>query len=702
MSDQIIRVGLIGAGYIARWHGDAVRACANANVVAVCDVSQSAADELAAVYCAQVFTSVDDMIAANVCDAVHILTPPQLHRDLAVQCLQGGLHTFVEKPFALSLEDTLAITDVAKQSGRKVGVGHNFLGLPSYQRMKAAFDGGRLGKVASAEFNWNFPLAPLRSGPFGLWMLREPKNLLLELSPHLFAFAVDLFGPVEILHLELGKPVELSGGGTRHQSWRILARAGDVDLTFNLTLAETMDDRSVILRGSSGIARLNYAADTLVTTMENGTDIVLNPFVYQASQSWQHMREGLVNLGRHIVSLNRKSAYGMSFANTVESFYTSLKDGSDIDQRFSGQAAEQVMQGINDAIFLMPNKGVEPVHAKIKAKKPKPTVLVIGGTGFIGRHLTRALVASGRDVRVLSRGRSGPFADIADHVELFSASLKDPAGLRAAMQGIDAVFNLAKSVDTTWEGCLQNDVAVSVGIAQAALDSGVKRFVYTGTIASYDMSDPDQEITENTGFAADMSDRNLYARSKAACEARLLEIHKNDGLPLVIARPGIVVGAGGPLQHWGIGRWQGAGTVKIWGNGCNKLPFVLIDDVCDGLIRMLEVDAAVGQSFNLVGERMLTGRDYFDAIHETLGAKIDVRSGSLLAMYLADGVKFALKKYALRRAGVIRPSWRDWKSRAHYSPFRINHPKAVLNWKPTANRAEFVRKAITEAGLFGF
>ena len=702
MSNKTIRVGLVGAGYIARWHGDAVRASSEADVVAVCDVSQGAADELAAVYGARAFTSLDEMITAGVCDAVHILTPPQLHRDLAVQCLQGGLHTFVEKPFALSLADTRAITDAAKQAGRQIGVGHNFLGLPSYQRMKEAFDTGRLGKVASAEFNWNFPLAPLRSGPFGLWMLREPKNLLLELSPHLFAFAVDLFGPVEIRHLELGKPVELSGGGTRHQSWRILARAGDVDLSFNLTLAETMDDRSVTLRGSSGIARLNYAADTLVTTVENGADIVLNPFVYQASQSWQYMREGLVNLGRHIVSLNRKSAYGMSFANTVESFYTSVRNGSEIDKRFSGHAAKQVMQGIEDTIALMPNKGVEPVPATTASRKPKPTVLVIGGTGFIGRHLTRALVASGRDVRVLSRGRSGPFADIADHVELFSASLKDPVGLRAAMQGIDAVFNLAKSVDTTWEGCLQNDVAVSVGIAQAALDQGVKRFVYTGTIASYDMSDPAKEITEDTGFAADMTDRNLYARSKAACEARLMEMYKKDGLPLVIARPGIVVGAGGPLQHWGIGRWQGAGTVKIWGDGRNKLPFVLIDDVCDGLIRMLDVDAAVGQSFNLVGERMLSGRDYFDAIHETLGARIVVQSGSLLGMYIADGVKFALKKYALRRAGVIRPSLRDWQSRAHYTPFRINHPKAVLNWQPTGDRAEFVRKAVTEAGLFGF
>jgi len=702
MSNNNIKTGLVGAGYIAGWHGDAIKAIKGVDVAAVCDVSQSSAEALGQVYGVPAFTSLDDMIAANVCDAVHILTPPQTHKDLAITCLQAGLHTFIEKPFALLHKDAQTITSTGREMGRCVGVGHNFLGLPAYRRLKTAYQNGKLGCVSSAEFNWNFPLSPLRAGPFGLWMLREPKNLLLELSPHLFAFAVDLFGAPEILHLELGKPIELPGGGTRPQSWRILARVGDVDLTFNLSLVETMDDRSVTVRGSSGIARLNFAADTLVTTIDNAADIVLNPFVFEASHAWQHLREGTVNATRHIVSLNRKSAYGLSFGNMIESFYHSVKTGTSMDDRFSGRSAEKVTKAIEDTIALMPNKGIELARKKVKARTFKPTVLVIGGTGFIGRNLTRALVATGRDVRVLSRGRTGPFADLGGQVEIFSTSLKDPECLRTAMQGIEAVYHLAKSVDTTWEDCLQNDVGVTKAIAQAALDQGVKRFVYTGTIASYDMSDPNCVITEDTGFDTDMSDRNLYARSKAACEACLTEMHQKDGLPLVIARPGIVIGAGGPLQHWGIGRWQGTGAVKVWGQGRNILPFVLINDVSDGLIRMLDVEDAVGQSFNLVGEPVMTARDYFDAIYETFGARIRVHSGGMYGLFLADGVKYGLKRYVLRRRGVTRPSLRDWKSRGHYSPFRIDHPKQVLGWAPEQDRDVFVQKAIAEVNLFGF
>ena len=116
---------------------------------------------------------------------------------------------------------------------------------------------------------------------------------------------------------------------------------------------------------------------------------------------------------------------------------------------------------------------------------------------------------------------------------------------------------------------------------------------------------------------------------------------------------------------------------------------------------MIDADAAVGQSFNLVGDRMLSGRGYFDAIHRSLGARIRVSSGNLYAFYASDAVKYALKKYALRRPGVIRPSLADWKSRAHFSPFANDKPKEMLGWTPEPERDRFIEKAITDANLFG-
>jgi len=696
--NQPLRIGLIGAGYIATWHADAIASQKGAELVAVCDLSASAAQALAQPRGAVAYTSLDKMITDGNLDAVHILTTPPSHAPLARQCLEAGLHVLVEKPVALDASEARALADLAERKGRIFAPGHNFLAVPSYARLKTAIARGDLGRITSATINWHLPLAPLRSGPYGMWLLQSTPNLLFELGPHLAAFATDLFGPVEIDAVSLGKYIELESGGTRPQSWRILGRAGEVDVTITLSLVETADDRSVQVTGSAASAHLDYAQDSLIVAGDNTSDIIVNPLRKQISLAGQHMREGLVNLGRQAGSLNRKSPYGLSFQGVVAAFYTAIRSGQP-DPRFSGAAAVQVTELLDQIRVRLPEDVVVPFTP---ARKPNPKALVIGGTGFIGRHLVRSLVAKGHDVRVVSRGRTGPFDDLADRVELVSVPLQDATKLAEAMRGVDWVFHLAKANESTWEAALQNDVGVTKAVAKAALQAGVERLVYTGTIASYDMSEEQRTITEATSFANDMRDRNIYARSKAASEAVLLEMYRDAGLPVTIARPGIVVGRGGPLQHWGIGRWHGAGAVRIWGHGKNTLPFVLAEDVADALIRMADNDRAMGESFNLIGEPMLSARGYFEAIREATGARIRVVPGSIAAYFLVDWVKYALKRYALGKKDAVRASYRDWKSRAHFSGFDNRKPKDILGWQPEESEKDFVRKGIAEANLFGF
>ncbi|GGH23106.1 Predicted dehydrogenase [Cribrihabitans marinus] len=700
MTDTAIRIGLIGAGYIAGWHADAITATDGLDLTAICDRAPGAAQALAERHGARAFDDTDELLASGLCDAVHVLTPPDSHAELAIRCLQTGHHVLVEKPVALSATEAARIEAAAQAADRRFHCGHNFLGLPSYERLRKQLADGALGRISGAEIRWCYPLPPLRSGPFSLWLLREPRHLALEFGPHLMAFANDLFGPVEVEHVSLGKPITLPGGVDLPQSWRITARAGDVDLTLILSLVETVDDRSLTLRGSTASARLDLAADTLVIDAENASDLVVNPARRQAALAWQHLRNGAAKAAVQLVSLNRKSPYPLSFRGMMNGIYGPLRADAAPDSRFAGATAEPVMGALDQLIAKAGLPGATPPRKA--ARKPDPDALVIGGTGFIGRALTRELVARGRDVRVLSRGKTGPFADLPEQVETVAVDLRDSDGLARAMAGIDTVWNLARSVDDSWEDCLANDVAVTERIGRAALSAGVRRLIYTGTIASYDMSDPDEVITEATGFAEDMSDRNLYARSKAECERRLLALHRTKGLPVTIARPGIVLGRGGPLQHWGIGRWHGAGAVRIWGDGRNPLPFVLIEDCVDALIRMGEADGIEGESFNLVAPPMLGAQAYFDAIEDRLRARIRVSRGNLRLLFAADAVKHALKTRVLRREGLTRPSLRDWLSRAHLSRFDSTFAQDRLGWQPVTDRETFLRKAIDEANLLGF
>ncbi|MCL3881772.1 NAD-dependent epimerase/dehydratase family protein [Marivita sp. GX14005] len=702
MASSKMRVALIGAGYIADWHADALRATDGVEIAAVCDPSKPAAEGLSRRLGVPAFTDLGDLLDAGLCDAAHILTPPQLHHAITLRCLRAGLHVLVEKPVATSCSEAAEMLAAAEENGVRFHAGHNFMGLSAYRRLRSMLSQGDLGRVSSAEVHWCLPFAPLRSGPYGIWPLREPKNLLLELGPHLAGFVVDLFGPPEIEAVHLSKPVDLPGDDTRQQTWRIMAQAGGVDLTLTISTVEIIDDRSLTVRGSSGRARLDFAADTLTVERENASDLVLNPLRRRLDQSWQHLREGLRNTAVQTLSLNRKSPYAQSFRGMTQTIYQSLREGTPPDRRFSGESAVEVMDALDRILSHVPARDLQPARPKPETRNPKPTAMVIGGTGFIGRALTRALVAKGQDVRVLSRGASGPFPDLPDEVETVGVSLYDKSALADAMQGIDVVYNLARSLEGTWQDALEHDVGVAVRIAEACRSAGVKRLVYTGTIASYDMSDPRGRITEDTGFADDMSDRNLYARSKAECERRLLDMHRQEGLPLVIARPGIVVGPGGPLQHWGIGRWHGAGAVRIWGNGLNILPFVLIDDVAEGLILVGETPGIDGESYNLIGEPMLSARGYFDAIHTALGARIRVSPGNLTMFWAADAIKHQLKTRVLGRTGLSRPSLVDWKSRAHLSAFVNDKPKRELGWRPETDKSAFIEKAIGKANLFGF
>lgn len=696
-----LRVGLIGAGYIATRHAEAVTAVGGARIVAVCDPALASATALARRHGAKAYATLESMLQQGECDVAHVLTPPHLHRDISIACLNAGLHVLSEKPFALTPSDAREMVAVAKAVDRQIAVNHNFLGLPSYARLKRDIAAGRLGAIDSLDIRWRAPLMPLRSGPFGIWMLREPENLLLEIGPHLFAFATDLVGPLSDIQLKVGKPILVPGCGPRYQSWRVWACAGSVDVSISISLVEGMEDRSFTVRGISGSATLDYGNDVLITDRPNTAGPIANGLGHELALAGQRAREGIVNGSRQLRSLNRKNPYSLGFKAVIESFYVSIKSNTPVDTRYSGEAAIMVSEAIDQTIDHLPRQTpIAATNSAMQATTGKP-VLVIGGTGFIGRALVSALVADARKVRVLSRGPSRLFEDLGDAVEITVASLNDAVALRRAMEGADAVYHLARADESSWAGYLENDVQVTERIAEAALATNVRRFIYTGTIASYDASRPDQPITEFTPFGA-MEHRNLYARSKALCEERLTESMRQHGLPLVIARPGIVVGPGGPLQHWGIGRWHGSGAIRYWGRGNNSLPFVLVDDVAEGLVRMLDTPGIEGSSFNLVGDPMLSAHEYFDGLHRLTNTRMTTRSASLHGLYAMDVVKYLLKRHVMNHRDLERPSLKDWKSRAHLSPFENAQARKLLGWRPESDKERFLERAIVSQSLFGF
>src|SRR5438067_1648147 len=120
-------------------------------------------------------------------------------------------------------------------------------------------------------------------------------------------------------------------------------------------------------------------------------------------------------------------------------------------------------------------------------------VLVTGGAGFIGSHLVEALVAAGREVRVLDdfrTGRDENLRPVAGRAEVVRGSITDPDAVRAAAEGVRTVFHLAAlpSVQRSVEDPVATHEVCATGtlhVLQAARTAGVRRVVYAASSSAY-------------------------------------------------------------------------------------------------------------------------------------------------------------------------------------------------------------------------
>jgi len=110
-----LRVGLIGAGGVARTHAQSLSVLDRVEITAVADVSAERAEALAADCGAKAFTDHRDLL--DDVDVVYVCSPPTAHREHLTAAAAAGRHVFCEKPFAITLEDGSAITEAVFSGG---------------------------------------------------------------------------------------------------------------------------------------------------------------------------------------------------------------------------------------------------------------------------------------------------------------------------------------------------------------------------------------------------------------------------------------------------------------------------------------------------------------------------------------------------------------------------------------------------------
>jgi predicted dehydrogenase/nucleoside-diphosphate-sugar epimerase len=697
----IRRVALLGAGYIADWHAQCLRSVAGVELVAVCDRALSKAHALANKFAIpKVHASLEEMLAAESLDAVHVLLPPDRHFEAARTLLESGVDVFLEKPMCDRADHCDELVRIAAAHGRRLAVGHNFLFAPIYEKLRRDIRNRVLGPIDHLTITWHRPLPQALHGPFDTWMLRGPRNILIEIGPHLASQVLDLIGEPHNITVRPTNPVTLPTGRKFYRRWQVNALAGNTAIDLHLSFVPAFSEYTIHARGALASATVDFDRNTYTLDQHRPADPDFETHSIVVSRAKSLKSQARQTLFRYIKSKlhleARGNAYGESIARAMDTFYCA--PGAELDDRLAGQTGARAIRLCEQLGTLanLPADEITPWQApQIKPCTDPPRILVLGGTGFIGKELLRQLTAAGLSARLLARSLAGIPADLREsgNLECVLGDVADKAAILRAMQGIDHVFHLARANVKTWPDYQEFEIETTRRIAQCALESNVKRFIYTGTIDSYYLGANAGVITEATPLDPQIEHRNLYARAKALSEQILHKMHRDQGLPLVIIRPGIVIGRGGSPFHWGVGRWWGDAVCEIWGDGNNKLPLVLVQDVAAGLIATMQADCIEGRSFNLVADPSLTAQQYLDELDRAGKMKIQRHPTPIFSFYREDIFKWIVK-VAVRHPDRRMPSYRDWESRTAKAIFDCSAAKSILAWNPTTNRPDLIQQGI--------
>ncbi|MFC5701923.1 Gfo/Idh/MocA family protein [Cohnella faecalis] len=145
-----VRVGVIGCGSIARHrHLPELSANPNVKLVAVCDVNERTANEMAEKFNTRAHTDYKELINADDIDAILVLATNVTHASMSIEALQAGKHVLCEKPLALSVEEATRMIQTAEETGKYLMIGHNQRLVPTHIRAKEILKSGKLGKIHS-------------------------------------------------------------------------------------------------------------------------------------------------------------------------------------------------------------------------------------------------------------------------------------------------------------------------------------------------------------------------------------------------------------------------------------------------------------------------------------------------------------------------------------------------------------------------
>jgi predicted dehydrogenase/nucleoside-diphosphate-sugar epimerase len=694
------RVLIAGAGYIADYHLAILREIAGVEVAGACDPHPERLAALAQRWnIPHTAASVDALIAGVPAEVIHVLTPPATHAAVIRQALEAGLNVLAEKPLVLSVAECEALLALANERRVRLEVNHNATCHPMFERLKVDIAARRLGAIQHVLAVQNVPLGQLVAGQHGHWMFREPRNVLFEQGPHPLSQICELVGGVEQAETLVTNPRTLRTGATFFDNWQISLQCQRGTAQMYLAFAGSFPHWQLHVVGQDGAARLDLLGNSYVLDRVTASVPPVDLLRRGVGQGWDQIRDAAAQMARYVGATikltGRRDHYYLGMKGGISRFYTRLQGHDPL----TAGAGREVIAGLELAAATVPGGARTAQAPAIRRPAPdeRPDVLILGATGFIGPHLALAAAAQGLSVRVMARTPDSLLPAVREAaVSVAEGDVRDATAVAAAVRGCRTVIHLVASAPEGWAEYERLYIDGTRNVAEACLQAGVEQLQFASSIAALYLGDPNAVVTNATPPEPRPDERVDYAKAKVLCERLLLDLHRTQNLPVVIFRPGIVVGAGGPPEHLGVGYWPAPTRCISWGRRQHALPFVLVDDVASAMVAAIGRRELAGRAFNLVGDVTPTAAEYVAAVREATGRDVQLVRRSVAEWWALEHFAWTVKMIG-RRQNNVAMSWRELTYRTGATRIDCADTKATLQWTPEADRATFFRRGVRDA-----
>lgn len=699
---QPTRVALVGAGFIADFHLEILSKLDDVEVVAIADPALERARGLADKWSVPHAVASVAELAEHDLHIVHLLVPPNLHVPLCREVLELGLGVYVEKPLALSAADARELCQLAESKGLPLGVNHNHVFQPAFVRLMDKVNAGEIGVVEHVQVTWSVPLMQLDAEQYSHWMFRSPRNIVFEQGPHPLSQLHRLVGAVQDCHTEILSSRELLPGQTFIDRWLVSARGERGTAEIYLAFGQGFTRNTIQVIGSDGTLEADFTHDTLSGERKTLWLEFWNSFLAgwrRARMFGKDARRVLKNyLAATLGIAERQDAFFAGIRSSVSSFHEALRANETLP--VDGRQAAEVLEWCDAVASVAPDVEAPTLELSTEAARPGE-VVVLGGTGFIGKRVVRGLLEAGRPVTCVVR-RTHSLPQVIEEgardgrIRLLRGSLENAADLEAMFAGAATVVHLATGGGDTWEEVEKTMVEGSTRVAAACQRQGVGRLVYISSVASlYTGDEGGPPLADSRATDPQIDERAVYSRGKAATEKALFEFAGKSGLSLIVLRPGIVVGEGTPMQHSGYGLWARDNHCVGWGLGEHPLPLVWVQDVADATVAAAlhagkELD---GKALNLCAKVPLSAGEIVDELRQVTGRDLHFHPRPLARSQAMEIGKWFVKLVG-GRPGLVFPSYRDLRARGLFTVFESNLAREVLGWKPVEEREEFLDKTV--------